>query len=80
MSNRPNRVAENLEAVFLDVNKPMNRHFVISAIYKPPNTSIELVLKIDEFIGKIDDDSEEMCILGDLDCNLLDQGNSKLVN
>ena len=53
----------------------MSRHFVVSAIYGPPNTPIELILKIDKFIGKLDDDYEEMYILGDLDCIWLDQGN-----
>lgn len=67
-SNRLNLVPENLEADCLEVNKPMSRHFVVSAIYGPPNTPIELILKIDKFIGKLDDDYEEMYILGDLDC------------
>lgn len=53
----------------------MSRHFVVSAIYGPPITPIELILKIDKFIGKLDDDYEETYILGDLDCILLDQGN-----
>ena len=43
----------------------MSRHFVVSAIYGPPITPIELILKIDKFIGKLDDDYEETYILGD---------------
>ena len=46
----------------------MSTHFVVSAIYGPPNKPIELILKIDKFIGRLDDDYEEMYILGDLDC------------
>ena len=74
-SERPDLVADNLEAVCLEVAKPNSRPFIVSSIYRPPSAPVELFNNIEHMIGQIDNDDKEVYILGDLNCNLLDPTN-----
>ena len=46
--------------------------FIISSVYRLPNTPVEVVLKIEKLIQLVDDESKEVYILGDLNCNSLE--------
>ena len=72
---RTDLVLENLEAVCIEVTKPNSRPVIVSSIYKPPSAPVEIFDSIERMIGQIDNDEKETYILGDLNCNLLDQTN-----
>ena len=44
-------------------------------IYKPPSAPVDISDNIERTIGQIDNEDKETFILGDLNCNLLDQAN-----
>ena len=55
--------------------KPNSRPFIASLIYKPPSAPVDISDNIERTIGQIDNEDKETFILGDLNCNLLDQAN-----
>ena len=72
---RADLVPENLEAVCMEITKPNSRPFIVSSIYKPPRAPVQIFDSIGRMIGQIDDEDKETYVLGDLNCNLLDQTN-----
>ena len=72
---RSDLVPENLEAVCIEVpvTKPNSRPFIVSSFYKPPSAPVEIFNSIERMIGQIDNEDKETYILGNLNCNLLDQ-------
>ena len=69
---RPDLVPNGLEAVCLEVRQANSQSFIISCVYRPPNTHAEVFSKIERFIQLVDNESKEVYILGDLNCNLLE--------
>ncbi len=69
---RPDLVPNDLEAVSLEVQQAnTSQSFIISTIYRPPNSKIENLLKIERLIQLVDNENKEIYILGDLNINLL---------
>lgn len=66
-------VPDDLEAVSLEVKQANSQSFIISTAYRSPNSRIEVFLKIERLIQKIDNENKEIYILGDLNINLLAQ-------
>ena len=64
-------VPNNLEAVFLEIRQANSQSFIISYVYRPPNTPVEVFSKM-ELIQLIDNENKEVYILGDWNCNLLE--------
>jgi hypothetical protein len=61
-----------LEAVCLEITKPQSRPFIVTTIYRPSNATAELFDHLEKLIKQIDE-NKEMYILGDLNCNLLQE-------
>jgi hypothetical protein len=57
-------VPNNLEAVFLEIRQANSQSFIISYVYRPPNTPVEVFSKM-ELIQLIDNENKEVYILGD---------------
>ena len=68
---RPDLVPNDLEAVSLEVKQANSQSFIISSVYRPPNSKTEVFLKIERLIQLIDNENKEVYILGDLNINLL---------
>ena len=68
---RPDLVPTDLEAVCVEINLANSQSFIISSIYRPPCSANEVFKKIEELIKLIDDESKELYIFGDLNCNML---------
>jgi exonuclease III len=62
-----------LEAVCLEITKPQSKPFIVTTIYRPPNANADFFDHLEKLIKQIDDENEEMYILGDLNCNLLEE-------
>ena len=65
-------IPDNLEAVVVEIHKPNSRPFIVSTIYRPPNSTVDIFGKIEYFISKFDCEHNEFYLLGDLNCNMLD--------
>ena len=62
-----------LEAVCLEITKPHSKPFLVTTIYRPPNATAEFFDHLEKLIKQIDNENKEMYILGDLNCNLLEE-------
>ena len=62
-----------MEAVCLEITKPQSRPFIVTTIYRPPNATAEFFDHLEKLIKQIDDENKEMYILGNLNCNLLQE-------
>ena len=70
--NLSHTIPDNLEAVVVEIRKPNSRPFIVSTIYRPPNSTVDIFGKIGYFISKFDCEHNEFYLLGDLNCNMLD--------
>jgi exonuclease III len=61
----------DIEAICLEINKPKIKPMLLSTWYRPPDSSIELFDKFENFLQKADDENKELIITGDLNCNIL---------
>ena len=73
---RPDVVPYDLEAISLEIKQENSQSFIISTFYRPPNSKINHLLKIEIFIQLVDNQNKEIYILGDLKINLLAQNAS----
>ena len=73
---RPDLVPNDLEAISLEIKQANSQSFIISTIYRPPNSKINDLLKIERLIQLVDNENKEIYILGDLNINLLAQNAS----
>ena len=55
----------------MEINQANSQSFIISSIYRLPCSTNEVFKKIEELIKLIDDESKELYIFGDLNCNML---------
>ncbi len=68
-------IPPELEAVCLEITKPQSKPFIVTTIYRPPNATAEFFDHLEKLIKQIDDENKEMYILGELNCNLLEEKN-----
>ena len=76
--NRPDLIPNDLEAICLEIKQANSKSFIISSVYRPPNTSVETFSKIEKLIQQVDNENKEFYLLGDLNCNLLDSSLSNV--
>ena len=70
---RNDLIPSELEAVCVEISKPHSRSFLVSTIYRPPNSSHDFFENFEKLIKAIDDENKEMYILGDLKQNPIHQ-------
>ena len=68
---RQDLIPSELEAVCVEINKPHSRPFLVTTIYRPPNSTHDFFESFEKFIKMIDDENKEIYILGDLNCDML---------
>ena len=68
---RHDLIPSELEGVCVEVIKPHSRPFLITTVYRPPDSSSEFFDQFEKLIKTIDDEDKEMYILGDLNCDML---------
>ena len=55
----------------MEIITPHSRPFLVTTIYRPPNSTHDFFESFDKFIKMIDDENKEIYILGDLNCDML---------
>ncbi len=73
---RSDLIPPELEAVCLEITKPPSKPFIVTTIYRPPNANADFFDHLEKLIKQIHDENKEMYILGDLNCNLLEEKKS----
>ena len=59
-----------LENLCIEIRQPNAKPFLVVTWYRPPDSHVELFAKFESLIGKLDSESLEVYLLGDLNCNL----------
>ena len=68
---RKDLVPPELEAVCVEIIKPHSKPFLVTTVYRPPSSLPEFFDDFEKLIKAIDNENNEMYILGDLNCNML---------
>ena len=68
---RKDLVPPELEAVCVEIIKPHSKPFLVTTVYRPPSSLPKFFDDFEKLIKAIDNENNEMYILGDLNCNML---------
>ena len=68
---RDDLINDDLECLIVEISKPRSSVFLVGTWYRPPNSPHERCNEFENVIDKIDAESKELYILGDVNCNLL---------
>ena len=68
---RSDLVPLDLESVCVEIIKPHSQPFIITTVYRPPNSSTEFFTIFENLIRAVDDENKDLHILGDLNGDLL---------
>ena len=69
--NRQDLIPANVEAVCLEITRPKSKPILITSVYRPPNSRIELLNDIETLFQNLDSEHKEQIIVGDFNCDLL---------
>ena len=65
-SERKDLVPEPLEMICIEVRRPHKTAFLVSAWYRPPNSSNDVFNEFDLFLCKCDLENKELMVVGDI--------------
>ena len=68
---RVDLINDDLECLIVEISEPRSSVFLVGTLYRPPNSPPERFNEFENVIDKIDTESKELYILGDINCNLL---------
>ena len=63
-------ICSNLESLTIKLNIPYVRPILITAIYRPPGSTVDLFPKLEELLKSLEPDDTEIIFMGDLNCDL----------
>ena len=78
--NRDELVPEGVEAVCVEVLKTKCAPLLISTIYRPPSSKVDIFEKIENLIQNLDNENKEIILAGDVNCDLLANVHSNHTN
>jgi hypothetical protein len=63
--------SHQLENLSIEIRKPSSKPFIVSTWYRPPDLTNDKFSYFESFIGRLDSENVEYCLLGDLNCDLV---------
>ena len=75
---RDDLINDDLECLIVEISKPRSSAFLVGTWYRPPNSPPERFNEFENVIDKIDAESKELYILGDVNCNLLPEASAHI--
>ena len=77
-------VPNAMEAICIEVTKTKAKPILITSIYRPPDSKIVYMYMLEDYFNKLDNESKELIVLGDLNCDLsvekLDNNSQRLTD
>jgi exonuclease III len=70
VKNRSQLIPTLIEAVCVEVIKPKTKPFFITSIYRPPNSKVDFMDNLENYLNELDKQNKELIITGDLNCDL----------
>ena len=75
IKQRNELVPNDLEAICIEVIKPMSKPVLVVSWYRSPNQQLfnqsEQFVKFEEMLNKLENDEKKYIIAGDLNCDLI---------
>ena len=71
-------INDDLECLIVEISKTRSSVFLVGTWYRPPNSPPERFSEFENVIDKIDAESKELYILGDVNCNLLPEASAHI--
>ena len=68
--NRSQLVPTLIEAVCVEIIKPKTKPFFITSIYRPPNSKVDFMENLENYLNELDKQNKELIITGNLNCDL----------
>ena len=75
---RDDLINDDLECLIVEISKPRSSAFLVGTWYRPLNSPPERFNEFENVIDKIDAESKELYILGDINCNLLPEASAHI--
>lgn len=63
-------VPVTMEAVCIEVIKPKAKPIIFTSIYRPPDSNIDFMVNLEDYLCKLDSEDKELIVSGDLNCDL----------
>ena len=63
-------ICSNLESLTIKLNIPYVRPILITTIYRPPGSTVDLFPKLEELLKSLEPDDIEIIFMGDLNCDI----------
>ena len=63
-------VPDTIEAVCIEITKPKAKPILLTTVYRPPNSTVEFMDVLENYINLLDEQEKELIVTGDLNCNL----------
>jgi exonuclease III len=60
---------EGLETITVEISKPKPKPFIINCVYRPPDSTVELLHTYEKLIEKLDYENKETIFIGDFNCD-----------
>ena len=76
-SERKDLVPEPLKMICIEVRRPHKMAFLVSAWYRPPNSSNDVFNEFDLFLCKCDLENKELMVVGDINSDFAKYQTSK---
>ena len=68
---REDLLNDNLECIVVEISNTRSKPFLVGTWYRPPSSPSDLFSDFETLLDKIDSESSEFHLLGDLNCNML---------
>ena len=63
-------VPDTIEAVCIEITKPKAKPILLTTVYRPPNSTVEFMDVLENYINLLDEQQKELLVTGDLNCDL----------
>ena len=63
-------VPVSMEAVCIEVIKPTVKPIIFTSIYRPPDSKIDFMDNLEDYLSKLDSEDKQLIVSGDLNCDL----------
>ena len=60
---------EDLETITVGISKPKSKPFLINCVYRPPDSTLELLNTYEKLIEKLDSEDKKTILIGDFNCD-----------
>ena len=61
---------DDLESISVELDVPYVKPILVTTLYRPPDSTVELFSFIENMISKIDQEGKECILTGDFNCDL----------